>query len=232
MRRWAAASGSLAVMCFLPACSSSAAGTSPPSPAPFASRADQVVADLAAGNFTAVEGKVDPAMVKATRTLPCRRHGLPASICWARIEATVRRRLPERANSTLSKQVPRHDGPWAGRSHHRLQPQRDHCGAALRTVTAVAKGEGGAAPSNGADGNGRSTHQMHLHCTTLQMKGQFAIAIPVRSIMGTWEVHPGSLPSLRAIILPGRMVRRLACGDSRSQASCGCREPHPCHASR
>jgi hypothetical protein len=28
------------------------------------------VADLAAGNFTAVEGKFDPAMMKAARTLP------------------------------------------------------------------------------------------------------------------------------------------------------------------
>ena len=28
------------------------------------------MADLAAGNFTAVEGKLDPAMVKAARTVP------------------------------------------------------------------------------------------------------------------------------------------------------------------
>jgi hypothetical protein len=45
----------------LGACSS--AGTSPASPGPFASQADQVVADLAAGNFTAVEGKLDPTMI-------------------------------------------------------------------------------------------------------------------------------------------------------------------------
>jgi hypothetical protein len=32
-----------------------------------------MVADLAAGNFTAVEGKLDPAMVKATQTLPLRK---------------------------------------------------------------------------------------------------------------------------------------------------------------
>src|SRR5450755_2932748 len=32
--------------------------------------AGQVVADLAAGKFTAVEGKFDPAMMKAARTLP------------------------------------------------------------------------------------------------------------------------------------------------------------------
>ena len=70
MKRWAAELGSLAVVCFLTACSSSVAGTSPTSPGPFASQADQVVADLAAGNFTAVQGKFDPAMIKATRTLP------------------------------------------------------------------------------------------------------------------------------------------------------------------
>ena len=54
MKRWVAALGSLAVVCFLTACSSSVAGTSPASPGPFASQADQVVADLAAGNFTAL----------------------------------------------------------------------------------------------------------------------------------------------------------------------------------
>lgn len=64
MKRWAAALGSLAVVCFLAACSS--AGTSPASPGPFASQADQVVADLAAGNFTAVEGKLDPAMIMSS----------------------------------------------------------------------------------------------------------------------------------------------------------------------
>jgi len=70
MKRWAAALGSLAVVCFLTACSSSGAGTSPTSPGPFASQAAQAVADLAAGNFTAVEGKFDPAMMKATQRLP------------------------------------------------------------------------------------------------------------------------------------------------------------------
>ena len=70
MKRWAAALGSLAVVCFLAACSSGGAATSPPSRGPFASQADQAVADLAAGNFTAVEGKFDPAMMKAARTLP------------------------------------------------------------------------------------------------------------------------------------------------------------------
>ena len=68
MKCWAVALGSLAVVCFLTACSS--AGTSPASPGPFASQADQVVADLAAGNFTAVVGKFGPAMMKAARTLP------------------------------------------------------------------------------------------------------------------------------------------------------------------
>lgn len=65
MRRWAAVLGLLASMALLPACSSSSsgvAGISPTRPGPFASQADQVVADLAAGNFTAVESKFDPAM--------------------------------------------------------------------------------------------------------------------------------------------------------------------------
>ena len=64
MKRWAAALGSLAGVCFMAACSS--AGTSPASPGPFASQADQVVADLVAGNFTAVEGKLDPAMIMSS----------------------------------------------------------------------------------------------------------------------------------------------------------------------
>ena len=68
MKRRAAALGSLTVVCFLTACSS--AGTSPASPGPFASQADQVVADLAAANFTTVEAKFDPAMMKAARTVP------------------------------------------------------------------------------------------------------------------------------------------------------------------
>jgi Protein of unknown function (DUF3887) len=70
MRRWAAALGPLAVVCLLTACSSGAAGTSPPSPSPFASQADQVMADLAAGNFTAVPGKFDPAMIQANQAVP------------------------------------------------------------------------------------------------------------------------------------------------------------------
>ena len=70
MKCWAAALGSLAMVCLLTACSSSVAGTSPTSPGPFASQADQLVADLAAGNFTAVERKFDPAMMKAARTVP------------------------------------------------------------------------------------------------------------------------------------------------------------------
>ena len=67
MKRWVALLGSLAVVAFSPACSSS---VSPPvRPGPFAAQAGQVVADLAAGNFTAVEGKFDPTL-KASLTLP------------------------------------------------------------------------------------------------------------------------------------------------------------------
>jgi hypothetical protein len=66
MKGWAAALGSLAAVCFLAACSSS----SPASPARFASQADQVMADLAAGNFTAVQSKFDPAMIKAAQAVP------------------------------------------------------------------------------------------------------------------------------------------------------------------
>jgi hypothetical protein len=66
---WAAALGALAVACFLTACSSSAS-TAPTSPGPFASQASQVVTDLAAGNFTAVESKFDPAMMKANQAVP------------------------------------------------------------------------------------------------------------------------------------------------------------------
>lgn len=61
--------GTLTVACFLTACSSGAS-TAPTSPGPFASQASQVVADLAAGNFTAAESKFDPAMVQATRAVP------------------------------------------------------------------------------------------------------------------------------------------------------------------
>jgi hypothetical protein len=70
VKRWAAALGPLAVACVLTACSSSAAGSSAASPGPFASQADQVIADLAAGNFAAVQAKFDPAMIKAAQTLP------------------------------------------------------------------------------------------------------------------------------------------------------------------
>ncbi len=93
MRRWAAALGPLAAACVLTACSSSAAGTSAASPGPFASQADQVMADLTAGNFTAVQAKFDPAMIKAAQAVPLpkawaacqdalgtyRTHGAPAS---------------------------------------------------------------------------------------------------------------------------------------------------------
>jgi Protein of unknown function (DUF3887) len=70
MKRWTAALGPLAVVCLLAACSSSAAGTSPASAGPFASQADQVVADLTAGNFTAVQAKFDPAMIQANQAVP------------------------------------------------------------------------------------------------------------------------------------------------------------------
>ena len=109
MKRWAAALGSLAVVCFLAACSSSVAGTSPASPGPFASQADQVMADLAAGNFTAVEGKFDPAMIKAAQAVPLQKAWTAARMCWARTEATVRLRLPGRANSTSN----RYPSRWA-----------------------------------------------------------------------------------------------------------------------
>ena len=66
MKRWMAVLGSLAVVCSMAACSSSP----PASPAPFASRARQIMADLTAGNYSAVEAKFDPAMMKAARTLP------------------------------------------------------------------------------------------------------------------------------------------------------------------
>ena len=69
MKRRAAALGSLAVVCFSTACSSGA-GTSPTSAGSFASQADQVVANLAARNFTAVEAKFDSAMLNAARGLP------------------------------------------------------------------------------------------------------------------------------------------------------------------
>jgi uncharacterized protein len=92
MKRWTAALGPLAVVCLLAACSSSAAGT-PASAGPFASQADQVVADLTAGNFTAVQAKFDPAMIQANQAVPLpkawaacqdalgtyRSHGTPAS---------------------------------------------------------------------------------------------------------------------------------------------------------
>jgi hypothetical protein len=73
MKRWMAALGSLAVVCFLPACggnSSSVAGSSPTPPGSFTAQADHVVADLAAGKFTAVEARFDPAMMKAAQAAP------------------------------------------------------------------------------------------------------------------------------------------------------------------
>ena len=39
-------------------------------PEPVCSHADQVMADLAAGNFTAVQGKFDPAMIQANQAVP------------------------------------------------------------------------------------------------------------------------------------------------------------------
>jgi hypothetical protein len=47
-------------------------------PEPVCSHADQVMADLAAGNFTAVQGKFDPAMIQANQAVP-----LPKA--WARL---------------------------------------------------------------------------------------------------------------------------------------------------
>ena len=70
MKRWATALGPPAVVCLLAACSSSTAGTSATSAGPFASQADQVVADLTAGNFTAAQAKFDPAMIKANQAVP------------------------------------------------------------------------------------------------------------------------------------------------------------------
>jgi hypothetical protein len=66
MKRWMALLGSVAAVCSMAGCSSSP----PASAGPFASLARHVVADLAAGNYTAVEGKFDPAMMKASRTVP------------------------------------------------------------------------------------------------------------------------------------------------------------------
>jgi Protein of unknown function (DUF3887) len=97
MTRAAALLVSLAVLIFLSACSSSslaAPGVSPTRPGPFASQADQVVADLAAGNFAAVEAMED-ATLKAALPLPAlqkawtayqdqlgsyRSHGAPVSV--------------------------------------------------------------------------------------------------------------------------------------------------------
>jgi hypothetical protein len=70
-----AALGSLAVVCLLAACggnSSSVAGSSPAPPGSFAARAGHVVADLAAGNFTAAEARFGPAMLKAAQAAPLR----------------------------------------------------------------------------------------------------------------------------------------------------------------
>jgi Protein of unknown function (DUF3887) len=94
VNRWTAELGPLAVVCVLAACSSSStAGISAASAGPFASQADQVVADLAAGNFPAVQAKFDPAMIQANQAVPLpkawaacqdalgtyRSHGTPAS---------------------------------------------------------------------------------------------------------------------------------------------------------
>lgn len=99
MTRAAALLVSLAVLIFLSACSTSssglaAPGVSPTRPGSFASQADQVVADLAAGNFAAVEAMED-ATLKAALPLPAlqkawtayqdllgsyRSHGAPVSV--------------------------------------------------------------------------------------------------------------------------------------------------------
>ncbi len=75
VRRLAAVLGSLTVLAFLTACGSSGnvAGISPTHPGPFASQADQVVADLAAGNFAAVQAKLDPAMQAASSVADLRK---------------------------------------------------------------------------------------------------------------------------------------------------------------
>jgi hypothetical protein len=116
-------------VCFLPACggnSSSVAGNSPTPPASFATQADQVVADLAAGKLTAVEGRFDPAMLKAAQAAPLpkgwaacqdamgayRRHGAPAFARKGRFDL-------EHVPVTWAK--------GAGRGHRHFQPQWDHC---------------------------------------------------------------------------------------------------------
>lgn len=125
MRRWAAALGPLAVACVLTACSSSAAGSSPASPGPFASQADQVMADLAAGNFTAVQAKFDPAMIKAAQAVP-----LPKA--WAACQdALGTYRNHGRADVYQDGPIrprtgARYVGQRAGRDHHHLPPRRDN----------------------------------------------------------------------------------------------------------
>lgn len=104
MRRWAVVLGSLAVVGLMSACSSSGtssvAGSSPTPPASLAAQADQVVADLAAGNFTAVKDRFDPAMRKAAQAAPLqkgwaacqdamgpyRRHGAPTFVRKGRFD--------------------------------------------------------------------------------------------------------------------------------------------------
>jgi|HubBroStandDraft_3_1064219.scaffolds.fasta_scaffold356488_1 hypothetical protein len=124
MKRWAAVLGPLAVVCSLAACSSGA-GTSPASSGPFASQADQVVADLAAGNFTAVQAKFDPAMMTAAQALPPaqgmdRLPGCAGYVSKPRC-ADVCPNGPIRPRTGT-----RHVGQWAGRGYHHLQPRRDH----------------------------------------------------------------------------------------------------------
>jgi hypothetical protein len=69
VRRLAAVLGSLVVVAVLSACgssgSSNVAGIPSTRPGPFASQADQVVADLAAGNLAAVADKFDSALTAA-----------------------------------------------------------------------------------------------------------------------------------------------------------------------
>jgi hypothetical protein len=102
------------------------------------------VADLAAGNFTAVEGKFDPAMMKAARTVPLQK-------AWTARQDVLGTYRSHGASAFARKgqfdleQVPV-DGQRAGRAHHHLQPRRDHCRVALRSAAVLARREGRAAP--------------------------------------------------------------------------------------
>ena len=140
MKRWAAVLGLLPVLCSLAACSGSAAGTSSASPRSFTSEADQVVADLAAGTYTAVQAKFDPAMMQASQIVPLpkawaacqhylgtyRGHGMPVFACKGQFD-----------NEQVS--VTWGNGPGG---HRNLRARRDYRRAALLRP-AVAKQEDG-----------------------------------------------------------------------------------------